>query len=524
MRPFLWIVAVLVVFAALAWGIAWWLGQGLAETLGAALTQALGRPVTVREARIRLLPLRVDLAGLQVAGPAATDRPVLEAGRAQVLVEAGALLRGQVLAHEVRLEAPRLFLHRTAAGTDNLPRRSAWPATVAASLAPTLTWQVERLTVDQGAVEVRDEAVGYAARVEDLALEAGPIRPREPIPLRLTARWQTLGGTGTLELASARLHPAPLRLEAEQLTAAIQHASIRLPQLTIRLDLTLTPERAGGPAWAWVRAIQGQARLSAPSLALGPVALFAASAEVTAASGEVRIPRLQATVAGGTVRLDATVDGRGPQLLHRLAGQAEGVDLDALLTALGHPGRLRGTGSLAAQLRGQGSAPQALLQSLDGELTLRLANGAVLGVPVGETLRATAPLLVPPGLAGRQDVAFAELTAQGPVRRGVVLAAVTGHGPWFRLTGSGQVRLAQRQVEADLQLTPTAQAGQDLGPLAALAQGTAIPVQVSGPLDAPAVRVDLRRLLRQRGPEAVERLLRQPPGAAQDLLRGLLGP
>ncbi len=528
MRRRRWIAVVFVVLVAVGWGVSWWLAQNLAEHLSAILSQTFQRPVTLTRASLHLLPLQLSMHELRLAGPTADSRPLLEAQEAHFLLDLGALRTNTMVFPEVRLQSPRLFLHRFANGTDNFPRRAegsgiAAPMTATLSPSPSLTWQIDRLVVENGQVEVRDEAAGFTAHLAQWELEAGPIRPGAPIPFHVATRWQVLETNGTLRLENARLSLDPLRIEAQKYTAAIAHPQVQVPHAHGSVDVTLRAERAGGPSWGWMRAIQGHGSWKASAVSLGALQLAATTAEFQATEGRLRVSRLEAKLAGGVLHGSLSWDGRGDQLAHRLQFDGAGIDVATVLTALGQPARLRGTAAASAELQAHGTTAEALIRSLDGELALELHDGAIFGVPLGEALRGAAPLLTPPTLARRQDIAFTALAARGPVHKGTFQGAISGHGPWFLLQGNGQLQLPQRQLAANLQITATAQAAQELGPLVALAQGIPLPVQVRGPVHDPAVQVDFQRLLRQRAPGAVDRLLRQPQGNPQELLRGLLG-
>lgn len=517
---------ILAALIALAWGGAHVLRQTLSQRLAAWMSQALMRPVTMAQASIRLLPLSIQVAALRVAGPTPQDPPVLEVADAHARLHLPALLSGRILVREVRLNTPHIFVHRTATGGSNLPPRilpnpsSALSPPVHAGVLqlPDITWQVEQLIVTNGQADLRDEAANRTVRLQDLQMHTGPIAPQAPTIMDLACSWQAEEARGTLSL-NGTVSPKPLRLAASLRTASITAPQGEVPSLHGRLDVTLqsapSPET---PPSTWIANVHGTSTLAAENIRLGTVIFPQADAELSATSGRIHCSRLTAALAQGAIDLEGEMDTRNPNLAAQLRVQARDLDLAQLLAMLGVPDRMRGTAAGHATLKAQGHTLDALKRTLTGEITFRLRDGAALGVPLGAALRTAAPLLVPPTLPDRLDVAFTELTAQGPVGGGAYIADIAGHGPWFTVAGAGKVHLPQNRLSADLRVSATAQAARELGPLAAIAQTTPIPLQLRGPIDDPEVRVDLRLLLRQTPPKTMEQILQKP----EELLRGFL--
>lgn len=512
---------------ALAWGGARVMSRDLPQRLSAWMTQALGRPVTMTDATIRLLPLSIQVSELRVAGPTPQETPVIAVADLRALVHLPALLSGRIVVREVLLNTPHIFVHRTAPGGSNLPPRilpshpSALSPPVHAGVLqlPDITWQVDQLIVTNGQVDLHDDAGNRTVRAQDIQLHASPIAPEAPATMDLTCSWQAGEAHGTLTIKGT-VYPKPLRLAAPALTASITAPQGEISSLHGQLDVTMQPvSTSAHPPWPWLPGLHGTSTLAAENIRWENVQAPHAAAEISVVQGRIQISRLTAVLAQGTIHLEGDIDAATPNLATHLRLAARDMDLAQLFAMLGAPGRMRGTAAGDATLKAQGETLDTIKKTLAGEISLRLADGAALGVPLGAALRTAAPLLVPPTLPDQLDVAFTELTAQGPVHRGVLTADISGHGPWFTMAGAGQVHLPQNRLDADLRVSATAQAGRDLGPLAAVAQTTPIPLQVRGPISSPEVRVDLQRLLlRQAPPKAIERILQKP----EEMLRGFL--
>lgn len=525
MRLFRIALVILGILIALTWGGARLMSQDLPQHLAAWMSSALGRPVTMAEATIRLLPLSIQVSTLRVAGLTPQDTPVLQVADISARLHLPALLSGHIVVREVRLDSAHVFLHRTAEGGHNLPRifpspSSTLPPPACASVLqlPDITWQIDHLTATNGQVDIRDDTTNRTARIHGLQLTAGPMAPNAPIALTLHTSWQVQEAQGTLQIHGTT-HPKPLRLEIPHLMASITAPQGEIPSLRGRFDVTLEPgNTTAGPTRAWGANIRGTSALAAEKIRLGSVLVPRAETEVSARDGRIHVSRLSATLAQGEVHLHGEIDTRGPHLTTHLQAHARDLDLAQIFAMLQAPPRIRGTAAGNATLQAKGNDMDALQKSLSGEVRLRLTNGAVRGVPLGKALRTAAPLLVSPTLPERPDVAFTELAAQGPVQRGEFVADITGHGPWFTVAGGGKVLLPQKRIAVDLGVTATAQAARELGPLAAMAQAAPIPIQVRGTMDAPEVRVDLQRLLRQTHPQTIERIFQNPRELLQKML------
>ena len=195
----------------------------------------------------------------------------------------------------------------------------------------------------------------------------------------------------------------------------------------------------------------------------------------------------------GDIRIDAT--GSRPILTVRedLSGvQAEGLLADITGTA----SRLLGTGSLKLDVRTDLSNPATLMNTLSGNLSLSVADGALVGLDVADTLDQARSLL------GKQEQSTAQLNDDA--RTEFALMGMTGQirngilsnddfelsSTLLRATGKGQINLVDATI--DYVIRPVlsenvrGEGRSTLGKLSAVA----VPIKISGSLSEPKISID----------------------------------
>jgi hypothetical protein len=157
------------------------------------------------------------------------------------------------------------------------------------------------------------------------------------------------------------------------------------------------------------------------------------------ADGRAMLDPLGVTLAGGRLALRAAADAtRAPPALH-VAGQGEGIDLAALLGALGGSAPTGGRADLDLDLRGQGATTRAFAATLTGHLGLAVIEGR-LGGTLARTLGQLSPALA-------QGVPLACLALRAEATQGLVrFTALYLEGAAGRLAGEGTLRLADEAL------------------------------------------------------------------------------
>ncbi len=214
---------------------------------------------------------------------------------------------------------------------------------------------------------------------------------------------------------------------------------------------------------------------------------------------------------------------------------AVGVQLGPLLNDLVGAGGLIGRADLGVSLVTQGTFGPAMLAALDGDLSLHLRDGALLGIdPLGGIQAAVARLrgraVTQPDAQSDPKVVLDELTASAKLNAGILHSDdLQASGPWLDATGSGDIDLKDGRL--DWRLVPVLKdppQGRGLKEL----EGLPIPVFLTGTLEAPQWRVDAvaalaeaaRRGRAGEGDDLIDKLERRSGiKGLGGMLRGLLG-
>ena len=263
---------------------------------------------------------------------------------------------------------------------------------------------------------------------------------------------------GRLELSGATLAAGAgraqgsLLLEGRRLSGQVAAETLPLPLPYAR---SLDPLPLGWPTDAAV-----QLRVEAAQVLLGlvPVAQ-AAGADLVVQGGTLRLSRITARTAGGTVAGTAALDTTAEPPRLAVQGQATGLSIEG--GALDLPvDVVAGQADLALDLAASGYSPAAMLATLLGTGSVRVHDGVLQGVD----LAAAAAALAQPAMADALGAArSALLTGATPftageaklsLQRGVVgvdgsLAAETG-----RITIGGSVDLRAGAPDLRFALQP----------------------------------------------------------------------
>lgn len=410
------------------------------------------------------------------------------------------------------------------------------------AVAPLLAGAVAPLSLTARAGAARLEFQGRAsaaplaaegrltADLSDLAdLAAALALPPPALPEGWGARAVTLEGDLTvtaerslhLRDAALVLDGRPIRGDADIYTGGPRPRIVA--QVTAG-DLSLgrgDPSGAGGSTAAagWsTTAIDASALgladadigFRAAGLALGPLRLGAVNGRL--ALDRSRAVLTLAEVAAYQGALSGTLVANGRDGLSVSADLAlKGVALQPLLTDLGATSRLVAQGDMATQLLGGGTSVAAIVESLSGNLQVRLGAGRIEGLDLAGILATLDPARAQAG----GDTAFDRLEATFAIAGG----QMTGDdlqldGRLVTATGAGRIGLGSRDI--DYRLRPVARTGADG------TGGLGLPVWITGPWADPQIRLDLEALTQERfgaEAEAAEAEARARARALEDELR-----
>ncbi len=244
---------------------------------------------------------------------------------------------------------------------------------------------------------------------------------------------------------------------------------------------------------------------------------------VKASGGKIEAEPLTADLYQGKLSGAASANAN----TNRFALKADlgGVTLGPLLKDALNNDLLEGRGSVALEVQTGGATVSAMKKALSGNASLALRDSSLKGVNLGELLRKAKSLRgssPPPeqGATPSERTDFTELGASFVIRNGVAHNEdLSAKSPLLRLAGSGDVDIGANSIDylikASVVASSSGQGGKDLAEL----RGVTVPVKVSGPLDAPRFRADLRATVGDAVKQRAEEKLKE---RAQDRLKSLL--
>lgn len=250
-------------------------------------------------------------------------------------------------------------------------------------------------------------------------------------------------------------------------------------------------------------------------LVLGPT-----NADVNLSGGALKIAidktSLYGGSANGVIRLSEA--GVGADIA------ASGVKVEPLMEALSGKSRVEGTTALKLNLQGSGNSERAIVNSLNGNGNITIADGAVKGVNLGKFWREAKKGFLFDSSTEKTD--FSELSGSFTVANGVASNNdLSLKSPALRVSGKGTANLPARSL--NYTLTPTVvattkgQGGQD--DLA----GVTVPLLIAGNWSNPSITPDFAHMLKD--PASLQQNVKnigetiKDFNSTDDLKRALLG-
>ena len=263
---------------------------------------------------------------------------------------------------------------------------------------------------------------------------------------------------------------------------------------TLDVNRFVAPAQRGAPAapsaaatpvnlqplqWADARLNLSVTRLLRPPYQVDGLAL-----QASIDNGVLDLRQISGRAWGGSFSASGSANASDGRLALRL--NANGVDLQTLLSdTLGFDG-LRGRGRVDADLSSRGSTVGALRGALNGRITLALRPAAIRGLDLPQTLRAwrTAPegssVTVSGDLARQTE--FSQLDGSFDVRNGIAHNTdLDGIADFLRVSGEGSIDLAQGRIDYLLRARVVNSASGRAGLEMVMLNGVTVPVDLHGP-------------------------------------------
>lgn len=252
------------------------------------------------------------------------------------------------------------------------------------------------------------------------------------------------------------------------------------------VNLPLGQRDAGTPGWsettidAGVLALaDADLAITAEKLTVGPLKLGATRARITLDQRRAVVVLDETAAYGGTVAGQVVANNRdGLSVAADL--RFSGMELQPLLHDTAGLDPLTGRGDLTVRLLGVGDSEAAIMESLSGEARLKMGRGEMLGIDIAGMLRTMDPGYVGEG----RKTAFDSLSFGLAIRDGVAENPdLTITSADFVASGAGKIGIGERSFA--YRLLPR------LMPRSDGTGGVEVPVLISGPWEAPEVRLDL---------------------------------
>lgn len=209
----------------------------------------------------------------------------------------------------------------------------------------------------------------------------------------------------------------------------------------------------------------------------------------------------------------AKLDVSGKEAKYAFKTDAQNVPVGDVLLAFTDDDRIRGLGTIKADLTTAGERLSSLKQHLNGTAAANLKNGAVKGFNLAQSIRQAKAKIAGEKAAGSSEelkTDFSELIAEVAIINGVVdTKKLSAQAPFMRIHGSGKVDLVKESldylVKTKIVASDKGQGGEELQEL----NGLTIPVKLKGAWKSPDVGLDLGSILEQKAKQEVEQKIEE---------------
>ncbi len=480
--------------------------------------------------------LGIVLEQVTLRTPGFIETPAITADRIVADVDPWALFERRLKLERLRVEQPSVLFHINASGRPNWdfgaappklrrPRMASLgddqiPAETEKSETPSLRNRRPRLPT--AAIDILGGKVAYLDEENERQIEVDS--------LNLTLTSSRADGAAALD--------GTFRLYGEEVTAhAALHdpISVSEPASPLRVEIGSRAASAvfdGIAAWKEDRHVSGQMRLTVTSGAalsdwigearalagLGPSSL-SGTLDVDEQHAAFNDGRLQAGNATGDLDLSVDYDGKARFNLHSLylfggratgrmtvdakqkaavvAGLFEMSDVDSLALFKGLSGFdwLSGRSAATLHVAGGGESVSAVLNTLTGEGSLSVTEGAIEGLDLPELIaKARDGEFKTWKRRAGQRTRFDSLTSAFTLDKGIARSRdLTMTGPEIAATGEGEANIPGQSI--DYKMTVKVKAATEEERARAEDGQVAVPLILRGPWDKPDIYPDLDKVM-----------------------------
>ena len=482
-------------------------GDQLRGAIEQRLSALLGQPVSIGEVGISLSPLfSVSAGGLRI-GQANVLAPALSIERIVVRPRLWPLLRRTVVIQDLELRGFVVSLLRDAKGQWHAPAVMPAPGSDEGSGAT-----IERVRVADGRIRIFDET----ARGEVMATSSidGLRTTIEPTAngLLLSSIEGRIGDAAIRGAGRTTNQSVELEFTADDISDDDLPALLGLLGTERPAFLQLADPAAVATSVAVDRAssrLTGNGTLRAPQVALERLRMQRVNATFLISGDRLQFAPMTFILSEGSH--EGSVTMRFDPTRWTIDSRMTGLNVKEFLDTLtGSDQRLEGTATVSAALGGR--VDQALTQSASGQLTLTIVDGVIRNFPmlaaIDRALKLTAQ--------EQGDTAFERLTGTFDIANGSARTddlVITARDVRVHVSGRiGADRSLAMRGSAVLSPERSARAITTINELKGMrnAQGqVAVPLTISGSLDAPSFNVDVAAILKKGALDELKRRLRR---------------
>ena len=254
-----------------------------------------------------------------------------------------------------------------------------------------------------------------------------------------------------------------------------------------------------------IRAFNARGDLRIQAASLGDMLFEDVVLGLNVANDRLRLNPLSAKLFGGSYSGDVRIDASGATPSLAVNEKVQDVNLADLARAMFKQDNITGTLNGGFNLSGRGKDMGAVQQSLAGNMSFTLNDGAYEGTDIWYELRRARALLKggaapEPSLPPRTK--FSSVSATGIVTDGVMRNDdLVAKLPFMQLTGSGNVDLAAATIDYSLIARvlerPDALENVTEEELEDFTEAV-VPLAITGSLTSPSVKPDIEKLLKKR--------------------------
>lgn len=262
-----------------------------------------------------------------------------------------------------------------------------------------------------------------------------------------------------------------------------------------------------------LKTVDADLSLAFDKLTSGKFTVGATQSNVAINGGKLALTIKQAQLYNGNVAgvVRASSGGIGADL------KVSAIDIEALMVALSGKSRLEGKTNLTLNVNATGNSQAAWVNSLGGNGSLKVTDGALKGINIGSFLRNAKQGKF--FSSDSESTDFTDLTGTYTITKGVLdNKDLSMKSPALRVAGSGSANLPNKTI--NYRLVPTiAETSKGQGGKDDVA-GISIPLVITGPWSSPSVTPDLKGMLQEglKDPAAIKNLIENPKDIGDMLL------